>query len=119
MIRIYGIRNCTTMKKAFAWLDDNGIEYGFHDYKKAGVPEDELKRWVKQLGWRSLLNTAGTTWRKLTPEDQADLTLQKAMTLMSTYPSLIKRPLVDTGHQLILGFDPALYASFVKPVAHG
>lgn len=117
MITLYGIRNCSTMKKAFAWLDEQAIPYHFHDYKKSGVPDEALRHWVRQLGWRTLLNTQGTTWRKLTPEQQADLTQGKAMALMREYPSLIKRPVTDTGSQLIVGFDPALFDSFVRPAA--
>ncbi len=117
MIRIYGIKNCDTMKKAFSWLAENGVEYSFHDYKIAGMPEAELRRWVKELGWRSLINTQGTTWRKLDPADRESLTQGKALALMREHSSLVKRPLCDTGQQLIVGFDPALYASFVKPAA--
>lgn len=117
MVRIYGIKNCSSMKKAFAWLDEQGVAYEFHDYKRLGVPDAAMRRWVKQLGWRTLLNTQGQTWRKLDPLEQADLTQGKAMALMTSYPSLIKRPVCDTGTQLVVGFDPAVYASFVKPAA--
>jgi arsenate reductase len=113
VITLYGIKNCETMKKAFAWLDEYGVEYVFHDYKKAGVDAPRLKQWVKHMGWKTLLNVKGTTWRKLTPEQQADMTQAKAVALMIEYPSLIKRPVVETGQQLLVGFDPAMFASFI------
>jgi len=115
MIRIYGIKNCDTMKKAFHWLDERGIRYEFHDYKKAGVPRDKLVAWCKTLGWKTLLNTKGPTWRKLSPEQQAITTQSQAVALMSEYPSVIRRPLVETesGH-LLVGFDPTMFESFLK-----
>lgn len=112
-VTLYGIRNCDTMKKAFAWLDQAGVEYVFHDYGKSGVDRSRLQQWVKHLGWKTLLNTQGTTWRRLTPEQQADMTQSKAVTLMLEHPSLIKRPVVETGSQLLVGFDPQIYASFL------
>jgi Spx/MgsR family transcriptional regulator len=113
MVTLYGIKNCETMKKAFAWLDEHGVEYAFHDYKKSGVDIARLKLWVKHLGWKTLLNTKGTTWRKLAPEQQGDMTQAKAVALMIEHPSLIKRPVVETGQQLLVGFDPAMFASFI------
>lgn len=113
MIAIYGIRNCETMKKALAWLDDHQVAYAFHDYKKSGVDKTRLQQWVKHLGWKTLLNVRGTTWRRLTPEQQADMTQAKAVALMVEYPSLIKRPVVETGQQLLVGFDPGMFASFI------
>ena len=113
---IYGIRNCDTMKKAFAWLDERGIAYDFHDYKKTGISTAKLHDWSKVLGWRTLLNTRGTTWRKLSAEQQAVETQSAAVQLMAEHTSLIKRPLVETasGH-LLVGFDPAIFSSFIKP----
>jgi Spx/MgsR family transcriptional regulator len=114
MVTIFGIKNCDTMKKAFAWCADNGVDYNFHDFKKQGVERSRLNLWCKHLGWKTLVNTRGTTWRKLTPEQQ-DITKQgQAVALMIEYPSLIKRPVVETGAQLLVGFDPQLFASFVK-----
>lgn len=113
MISVYGIRNCQTMKKALSWLDDHGVEYVFHDYKKSGVDQARLQGWVKHVGWQTLLNTRGTTWRKLTPDQQADMNQDKAIALMAEHPSLIKRPVVETGLQLLVGFDPQIFASFV------
>ncbi len=102
------------MKKAFAWLDDHGVRYEFHDYKKSGIDIDRLRTWSKQVGWEVLLNTRGTTWRKLTPEQQANLDEAKALTLMSENPSLIKRPVLEIGNELLVGFDPARYPGILK-----
>lgn len=98
------------MKKAFAWLDDHGVRYEFHDYKKSGIDTARLKAWSKQVGWEVLLNTRGTTWRKLTPAQQANLDEAKALRLMSENPSLIKRPVLETGKELLVGFDAGRYA---------
>src|SRR5579872_5990988 len=96
-IVIYGIKNCDTMKKARAWLDKHGVAYAFHNYKTAGIARAELERWEKKVGWETLLNRAGTTFRKLPDKDKADLTAKKAMTLMLEQPSMIKRPVLDLG----------------------
>ena len=112
--RLYGIKNCSTMKKAFDWCEAHGVEYVFHDYKKQGVDRERLVLWCQNIGWKSLVNTRGTTWRKLTPEQQEIVTQSKAVALMLEYPSLIKRPVVETGAQLLVGFDPQLFDSFVK-----
>ena len=109
MTTIYGIKNCDTMKKAFAWLDDHGVRYDFHDYKKAGIDAARLKAWSKQVGWDTLLNTRGTTWRKLSPAQQANLDKAKALKLMSENPSLIKRPVLENGKDLLVGFAPERY----------
>ncbi len=114
MVTIYGIKNCTTMKKAFAWCEVHGIEYVFHDYKKQGVSRDHLFLWCENLGWKALVNTRGTTWRRLTPEQQAITTTDEAVALMLENPSLIKRPVVETGAQLLVGFDPQLFENFAK-----
>ena len=109
MPTIYGIKNCDTMKKAFAWLDGHGISYEFHDYKAAGIDVARLKDWSKQVGWEVLLNTRGTTWRKLSPTQQAHLDESKALKLMSENPSLIKRPVLENGNTLLVGFVPERY----------
>lgn len=115
MVRIYGIRNCDTMKKAFAWCEAHGVEVAFHDYKKEGVPRERLVAWCRTLGWKTLVNAKGTTFRKLTPEQQDIRTQGKAVALMTEFPSLIRRPVTETaGGQLLVGFDPALFASFVR-----
>jgi arsenate reductase len=114
MVTIYGIKNCETMKKSFAWCDARGVEFVFHDYKKQGVDRDRLDQWCQHLGWKSLVNMRGTTWRKLTPEQHAISTQEEAVALMLEHPSLIKRPIVETGTQLLVGFDPQMFVSFVK-----
>jgi len=115
MIRIYGIKNCDSMKKAFAWCEEHGIEYEFHDYKKQGVPRDRLVLWCRTLGWKTLLNTKGSTWRKLTPEDQDIATQSKAVATMMEHASVIRRPVVETAEgQLLVGFDPTMFESFVR-----
>ena len=110
MIRIYGIKNCDTMKKAFAWLEAKGMAYEFVDYKKAGVVESHLPDWRQRAGWQTLLNTRGLMWKKLSEAERADVDAAKALTLMSTYPVLVKRPVLDTGSRLLVGFDPETYA---------
>ncbi len=109
MIRIYGIKNCDTMKKAFAWLDRHGIAYEFHDYKKAGAPADKLTAWSRQVGWEALLNTRGTTWRKLAPAQQSGLDEARALRLMGEQPSLIKRPVIECDGAVIVGFEEKRY----------
>ena len=98
------------MKKAFAWLDDHGVRYNFHDYKTAGIDAAKLKAWSKQVGWETLLNTRGTTWRKLSPAQQANLDENKALRLMMENPSLIKRPVLEHGSALVVGFIPERYS---------
>ena len=110
MTIVYGIKDCDTMKKAFAWLDDHGVRYDFHDYRKAGIDAAKLKAWSKQVGWETLLNTRGTTWRKLSPSQQANLDEAKALKLMSENPSLTKRPVLDHGGALVVGFVPERYS---------
>lgn len=109
--RIYGIKNCDTMKKAFAWLEANGIAYTFVDYKKAGIAETHLPDWIARAGWETLLNTRGLMWKKLTDEERANVDEAKAHRLMIQYPSMIKRPVLDTGKKLLVGFNPETYAA--------
>lgn len=97
------------MKKAFAWLEGNGIEYQLHDYKKAGMPAAKAKAWIKQSGWESLVNTKGQTFRQLPAVRQQGLSAAKAQELMVEYPSLIKRPVIEAGDVLLIGFDPERY----------
>jgi Spx/MgsR family transcriptional regulator len=109
-ITIYGIKNCDTMKKARAWLDERGVDYEFHDYKIAGIERERLERWSKKLGWETLLNRSGTTFRKLPDKDKEALTEKKAIALMLARPSLIKRPVLDLGGgKLLVGFKPEIY----------
>ena len=111
---LFGIKNCDTMKKAFNWLSENGVDYEFTDYKKAGVAAAHLADWSQRAGWETLLNKRGLTWKKLTDAERADVNETKAIELMAQYPSLIKRPVLDTGRQLIIGFTPENYAEQLK-----
>jgi Spx/MgsR family transcriptional regulator len=113
-ITIYGIKNCDTMKKARTWLDSHGVAYDFHDYKTAGIDKDRLKRWSEALGWETLLNRAGTTFRKLPDADREGLNEKKALALMLAQPSMIKRPVLDLDGKLLVGFKPEIYAKDVK-----
>ena len=106
---IYGIKNCDTMKKARAWLDARGVAYDFHDYKTAGIAKEKLKGWSDKLGWETLLNRAGTTFRKLPDADREGLTEKKALALMLAQPSMIKRPVLEAGGKLVVGFKPEIY----------
>ena len=114
-LTIYGIKNCDTMKKARAWLDKAGVDYTFHDYKKEGIDKKHLEAWSKQVGWETLLNRAGTTFRKLPDADREGLDEKKALALMLAQPSMIKRPVLDLGGKLVVGFKPEIYAKEVAP----
>jgi arsenate reductase (glutaredoxin) len=107
---LYGIKNCDTMKKARAWLDEQQVKYNFHDYKTSGIDAARLKNWCAQVGWEALLNRAGTTFRKLPDADKADLNERKAIALMLANPSAIKRPVLQASGALLVGFKPELYA---------
>ena len=115
MVRIYGIKNCDTMKKAFAWLEAHGVAYDFVDYKKAGVAETHLADWNRRAGWKILLNTRGLMWKKLDDAERADVDEAKALRLMARTPALIKRPVLDAGGTLLVGFDPETYARTLFP----
>jgi len=111
---IYGIKNCETMKKARAWLDKHGVDYAFHDYKTAGIDRDRLERWSKKVGWETLLNRAGMTFRKLPDKDKNRIDAKKAIALMLAQPSMIKRPVLDLGGgKLVVGFKPEVYGGAV------
>lgn len=110
-VTVYGIKNCDTMKKARAWLDGRGVTYQFHDYKAAGIERGLLEAWARELGWETLLNRAGTTFRGLPEKDKAGLTAAKAVALMLAQPSMIKRPVLETGGRLLIGFKPDDYAA--------
>ncbi len=113
-ITIYGIKNCDTMKKARAFLDKSGAAYMFHDYKIAGIDRATLEKWAKKVGWETLLNRNGTTFRKLPDKDKEAITEKKAIALMLAQPSMIKRPLLDPGGgKLIVGFDPKAYKAAI------
>jgi arsenate reductase len=110
-VTIYGIKACDTMKKARTWLDTNGVGHAFHDYKTRGIGRDALTAWARSVGWETLLNRAGTTFRKLPDADKTGLDEAKAITLMVAQPSMIKRPVLDVGGALIVGFKPEVYAA--------
>jgi len=111
-VTIYGIKACDTMKKARGWLDARGVAYAFHDYKVAGVDRHTLERWSRAVGWETLLNRAGSTFRKLPEADRQDLDEAKAIALMLAQPSMIKRPVLETGAGApLVGFRPDAYAS--------
>jgi arsenate reductase len=113
-VAIYGIKNCDTMKKARTWLDDRGVSYVFHDYKAEGVDKASLERWSKEVGWEVLLNRAGTTFRALPEKDKEGLNEKKAIALMMAQPSMIKRPVLDVGGTLLVGFKPDVYSASFK-----
>ncbi|MES2778810.1 MAG: arsenate reductase [Bacteroidota bacterium] len=104
---IYGIKNCDTMKKAFTWLEENGVAYTFHDYKAKGIAKHKIEDWLKHAPLDKLINTRGTTFRELSDAEKASIkTPSKAIKLMMENTSMIKRPIVETGHEVLVGFDP-------------
>ena len=107
--KIYGIKACDTMKKARTWLDEHGVRYEFHDYKAAGIDAASLKRWSAQVGWETLLNRSGTTFRKLPEAQKEGLDERKAIALMVAQPSMIKRPVLEVSGKLLVGFKPEIY----------
>lgn len=115
-LTVYGIPNCSTVKKARAWLDAQGLAYQFHDYKKQGVPADRLPAWVQALGWDKLVNRQGTTWRKLEPAVQAGVVdAASAQALMLSHASVIKRPLLERdGVPVAIGFDEAVWSAALR-----
>ncbi|CAN5344479.1 ArsC family reductase [soil metagenome] len=108
---LFGIPNCDTVKKARDWLDGQGVAFVFHDYKKAGIDEAHLRAWIGEHGWETVLNRAGTTFRKLPEADRAGLDPDKAVALMLAQPSMIKRPVLDLGDRTVVGFKPERYAA--------
>jgi arsenate reductase len=107
---LYGIPNCDTMKKARAWLASHGVAFVFHDYKKLGIDRDRIDDWCREVGWESLLNRAGTTFRKLPEHTRRDLDAQKAVALMLEQPSMIRRPVLESASGIEVGFRPDRYA---------
>jgi arsenate reductase (glutaredoxin) len=110
-ITIYGIRNCDTMKKARAWLEAHGVDYDFHDYKTEGIDRATLEKWAKAVGWEVLLNRAGTTFRKLRVDAKENIDERKAIKLMLEQPSMIKRPALEQGPTLLVGFKEERYSA--------
>ena len=110
-ITLHGIKACDTMKKARVWLDGQGVDYAFHDYKAAGIDRARLEQWAAKVGWELLLNRNGTTFRKLPDADKTGLDQEKAIGLMLAQPSMIKRPVLDIDGKLLVGFKPDAYAA--------
>ena len=111
---LYGIKACDTMKKARTWLDEHQVDYAFHDYKSVGIDRANLEKWCNEHGWQTVLNRAGTTFRKLEDAQKADLDQAKAIELMLAQPSMIKRPVLDLGKRTLVGFKPDLYAAALQ-----
>lgn len=110
MITLHGIPNCDTIRKTRKWLSEHDLEYTFHDYRKDGVPKTALKNWCSELGWETVLNRRGTTWRKLDEKTKSSINQAQALKLMFKYPAMIKRPILVDGDTLILGFKAENYA---------
>ena len=108
---LYGIKACDTMKKARTWLGEQGVTYAFHDYKVAGIDRARLQKWCAEQGWQTVLNRAGTTFRKLVDAQKSDLDEARAIELMLAQPSMITRPVLDLGNKTLVGFKPELYAA--------
>ena len=113
-LTIFGIKNCDTMKKAMKWLDDNGVAYHFHDYKKEAVPEASLKQWLEALGWETVINKRGTTWRKLDDATKDTMDASKAVTVALENPSIIKRPILQNDKILTAGFNADEWQTLLK-----
>ena len=113
MLKLFGIPNCDTMKKARKWLSDHAIDYEFHDYKKAGIDKTTLLHWEKQVGWETLLNRRGMMWRKLSEEQKQTINRENAIAIMLETPSIIKRPVLVKGKQILVGFDQDAYQSLL------
>ena len=113
MITIYGIRNCDTMKKAMRWLDEHGVEYRFHDYRKDGLDVAVLRAWEKELGWETLLNRRGMLWRKLPESTRVHIDRASALQCMQDNPGIIKRPVLDLGERRVVGFTAQDYAALL------
>jgi arsenate reductase len=113
MYKIYGIKNCDTMKKAFDWLTENNVSYEFHDYKKMGISEGKIQEWLTQKPWDVLINRAGTTWKKLPDEEKATDEIS-ATKLMMEKPSMIKRPIIENDKIVVMGFNSDTYEQIFK-----
>ena len=113
-ITVYGIKNCDTMKKALKWLDEQGLEYHFHDYKKDGVPEAQLRRWIDALGWDTVINRRGTTWRKLDDVVKESMNTEKSVNLAMENSSVIKRPILQSNDFILAGFKADEWENTLK-----
>lgn len=108
-VHLYGIRSCDTVKKACGWLKSHGVDYIFHDLRKEGVDAVQLRNWISQLGWQALLNRRSRTWRSLPESDRAGMDAEKALAMMVSYPTLIRRPVLLCGDKILAGFSPETY----------
>lgn len=113
-VSLYGISNCDTVKKAKKWLDENGIEYSWIDFRKDGIEKTQVDHWLQAAGLDTVLNKRGTTWRKLSPEQQAFSSNEEAAKLICLEPTLIKRPVMEHGGQVYIGFKPENYEAIFK-----
>ena len=114
MTILYGIKNCDTVKKARKWLDSEGIDYKFHDFRIDGLDKKKLQEWVKSVGWETLVNRRGTTWRQLPEKSRETINEGKAVTLMLSHPTLIKRPVLVHGKKIHVGFKPEDYKAVLR-----
>ena len=110
MITLYGIRNCDTVKKARKWLDTHGVEYRYHDFREDGLDEAMVAAWIEELGWQNLLNRRSPSWKALSEQARLNMDEEAARKAVMLHPTLIKRPLLDTGQQRYTGFSAASYA---------
>jgi Spx/MgsR family transcriptional regulator len=109
VITLYGIKNCDTVKKARKWLEQHSIEYNFHDFREDGINPEQVAAWLTQLGWETLVNRRSTSWKALAPEQREKMDEAAALAAILEQPTLIKRPLLDTGHELHCGFVAGNY----------
>ncbi len=115
MVTVYGIPNCDTIKKTQDWLKKNKIEYSFHNYKSDGISKEKLSAWCKKIGWELLLNKKSTTWKSLTPQEQENATTQTAaITIMQQNNSIIKRPVIEAGNVILVGFNETEFIKHLK-----
>ena len=114
MITLYGIPNCDAVRKARRWLDTQGIAYRFHDFRKDGLDEARLRAWVGELGWETLLNRSGTTWRSAPDAVKAGLNTETAIAFMLQAPAAIRRPVLDTGSERVVGFSESRYQTLFR-----
>jgi Spx/MgsR family transcriptional regulator len=110
MLKVFGIPNCDQVKKSQKWLKGRGIEFEFHDYKKQGITKKQLTTWCKEVEWETLLNKRSRTWKELSENDRSDPTQAKAITLMQQFPTLIKRPVIQKGKKITIGFDEKIFS---------
>ena len=114
MITVYGIPNCDTVRKARKWLDQHGIEYRFHDFREDGLSAAQVRKWFADLGWDTVVNRRSTSWKQLSPEAREAMDAKAAVAAVIEHPTLVKRPVLDTGKSLHLGFTPAAYQEIFK-----